>query len=236
MIIWYAGIVAGACLLVRLGLTGVWRFYPWFTLWILTGVITGVFCATRDPSTTAYGRIWISTEAALLVALALAVIEVWRVRMRDAHDPSALRWRVFGGFACIAAALALVGHGATTASFEWHPALRYMLGAKLVFVNAAAIALALSLLFFAWLPVPRGPHPRIMLVWLIALALNCWTLATAGDPWIRAINTGTSAVWLAVLLTWLLLLRAPERIEPGGDPDATRARGRTLLEMLHRVR
>jgi len=209
MIAWYCGIVCEGLLLARLAVSGMWRSYPLFTLWIGASFLVSLIRVVSEPWSATYRRVWVATEPALLLALVAAVAECWGASVRGVKDQWRLRWRVLGMVSVLAAGVAGPVLWLVPTDPGWFPSLQAILDARIAVLSVSLLSLAGSMGAYALFPGSLGVHPRIMLVWLVVSCASTWLLAVSGAASTRKVNAVVSLVWLCCVSAWLVLLKEP---------------------------
>lgn len=237
-ILWFAGWVGLAALLVRLWLLRLLRRYRYFTTYIAAELAQGVALWVASPLTDAYALTYFTFVPVLGVASTLAVLEIFDMVLRNHPGIGSLgRWLVLGGLAlslAIAVASLFPDLGRGPDSF---PILLYFSIFERALYSALLLLILLITAFLTWFPVPLSRntviHTAVFGVFFGSHAVLLLVRNVFGAETIRALSMVYQGVFLVCTLVWIFLLtRDGERAQVVFGHRWDPVQGRRLVEQL----
>jgi hypothetical protein len=207
----YAGPIAAAVLLVRLGMEGLLKRYRFFALFLACLVAEAMVLLTIRQRTMAYFYAFVLVEAILSIVQVLAVAELFSLVVRE--YPGIARFgRIFLSVALgLAIAIALVlGAANDPSNPNQFPILqKYFLIARMVAFTLLAF-LGLTLAFLFWFPIPLSRKVLVYTsgfsVYFACRALTRVAGTLLGAHALLLLSTISLTILTSCLVFWILSL------------------------------
>lgn len=223
-----------ALLIVSLARTQVRLF--WFITYLALRLIQYAGLSFLTYRSDLYRQWWISSEAVLLVSLALATVECYAAVTREIFELG----RIGRVVALVSIGLAMGAALATSAdaSANWSARLATAAQAKRALLTFFSVALMAVVWFYHRLPVPVPsyvwPHARILMFYLGTHAAGYWAIAVVGNEGTDLLNQLLTLIWCGCLAAWLWLFSKPIRFPPNTSTEDLSTANR-LARALERV-
>lgn len=221
-----------AATLVRLLVTGLFRRYRFFALFLVVSAARSLFLMQYAVREEGYTRIWLRTEPLSWLVFLLLTWEVHGISTAQYPGMRDFGRKLLIGLSILAViGSALSVHIDFAAQPERWPVVALISVIRRSLTTTLFFFLALETLFFAFFPIPTQRnalvHQRMATLYFFCSTIAGLFFNLVGTPDITpAINVGSLAVSGAVMLAWGLLLSKAGEVAPA-------YRQRTYEESMH---
>ncbi len=222
----YVSFAVFAGVLARLALTGLYRRYKYFAVYLAVSLVRSLVLAWFPGGTSAYANAWALSEPLVWIPFVLLVWEI--------HNISTVQYpgmRGFGrtlllafGAAAVLIAAGSIGIDCGAQPQRW-PHLAVLFVVRRSLTTALLLFLVIEAGFFAFFPVPAQRnalvHSRMAALYFLLQTSGNLILNLVGDPRLTpSINVGHLTATALLMLTWGLLL-SPAAEEAPAYPERT---------------
>lgn len=238
--------IALVVLVVRLFVSGLYRRYKYFFLYLIADLIASAEPYLIPFRSNLYGHVFLATESLMVCFYALIVFELYSVVLRDLKGIARVAQRYTAGALAISLVIAFLLRTALP-----HP--RGILEEFFYFEAAVVLSLVVFMLlitaFVVYYPIPLHRNALTYsigyAVYFLSKAALLFLNNAASSDWMRACSTAALAISTACVVFWAIYLNtegerrtmvAGHRWSTTGNQDQVLKRLRELNDSLLRSR
>jgi len=202
--------MATAVLAGRLYLSGLYRRYRAFFLFLVFQVSRGVALAPLDTAGSTYQKVWVLTEPLQWVCYVLVVLEIFALVLHDYRGLSTVgRWSLL-----ISVVIAMIAAGVTLLAPTHAPdqsrLMSYIYMAERAIYFSLAVFLLTILVVLLQYPISLTSnivrHSLIFCIYFVSSTFIYHLLSAGGIGVMTVVRVSMDSVDLVVLVAWLVLL------------------------------